>query len=195
VKLLDHIRIRWAWRSQRFALPGRRGRDEPAPYGYALPRDGLAPAAVAVIVAAALAAGGWLGMQTGSGGGAPAEDPAGLLDLQAPASADAASVGAAREAITALSTARADGRRDLAAAGSPSEQAAAAVALRRATQRAAAQFAGSEPALAGALRRDARAYAALASAAEAGDRAAYARASTAVASAERDVERLIGSVL
>jgi hypothetical protein len=195
MKLLDDIRFRWAWRDRRLALPGRRDR-EPSPYGYALPRTGLAPAAVAAIVAAALAAGGWLGMQTGSGGGSSSADPAGLLDPQAPtAAAGATSREADRRAIAALSTARADGRRDLTAATRPSEQAAAALGLRRAHLRAAKTFKGAEPALAGVLRRNAGAYGALARAAEDGDPRAYARASTAVASAERDLERLIGSVL
>lgn len=195
MRLLEDIRFRWAWRRRRLALPGRRDRDDASPYGYAVPRTGVAPAAVVAIVAAALALGGWLGLQTSSAGprwlGPTTADPAGLLDLQAPATAAEAD----REAIAALNTARVDGRHDLATATRPSEQAAAALALRRANLRAAAGFDGDQEPLARALRRNATAYGQLARAAEAGDRRAYARASTAVASAERDLQRLIGSVL
>jgi hypothetical protein len=185
VKPLERLRVRWAWRRRRFALPARQ-REEAAPYGYALPRQGAAPALVVAIAVLAIAAGGWLGTQTG-GGGATETGP--LLGLEPAAAADA------RDTIDALSTARADGRRDLATAATPSEQAAAAVALRRSYVRAATEIRGSEPAVERALRRTAGAYGALSRAAERRDRRAYARASTAVASAERDLERLIGSIL
>ena len=97
--------------------------------------------------------------------------------------------------IEALSGARADGRRDLATATTPSAQAAAATGLRRAYVRAAEELRAGEPAVGRALRRTATAYGALGNAAEDRDRRGYARAATAVASAERDLERLIGSIL
>jgi hypothetical protein len=185
VSLFENLRVRWAWR-RRFVRSERRA--DASPYGYALPRDGLAPALIGLIVVAAIAAGGWLGMQIGGGGTAPTP----LFELQ---SAPGRSATALHDAIEALSGARAAGRRDLATASTPAEQAAAALALRRANERAAVRVDAAEPALAHALHRSAEAYKALAAAAEDGDRRAYARASTAVASAERDLERLIGSVL
>jgi len=185
VSLFENLRVRWAWR-RRFVRPERR--EDASPYGYALPRDGLAPALIGVIVVAAIAAGGWLGMQIGGGGSTATP----LFELQA---APGQSATAVHDAVEALSGARADGRRDLATASTPAEQAAAALALRRAHERAAVRVDAAEPALAHALHRSAEAYKALAAAAEDGDRRAYARASTAVASAERDLERLVGSVL
>ena len=184
MSLREDIR-RWAWRRRRFSMPARLTRSEPSPYGYALPRQGVAPALVVALATVAIAAGGWLGTHTGGGGG----DAGQLLALGSGSKADA------RAAIDALSTARADGRRDLATAGSPAGQAAAAVGLRRAHLRIAAELGGSEPTVGRALRRTAAGYGALARAAEAGDRRAFARATTAVASADRDLERLIGSVL
>ena len=186
MNLLEKIRVRWAWRRHRLPLPARPTRREPSPYGgYAVPRNGVSPALIAFIAAVSVAAGGWLGLQAGGGGAV--SNP---LELGAPA----ANVDA-RDAIEALSGARADGRRDLATATTPSDQAAAAVGLRRAYLRAAAEVRATEPAVGRALRRTAAAYGALGTAAEDRDRPAYARASTAVASAERDLERLIGSIL
>ena len=184
MSLFENLRVRWAWR-RRFVRTERR--EDASPYGYALPRDGLTPVLIGLIVVAAIAAGGWLGMQIGGGSTATP-----LFELQATPGQSATAV---HDAIEALSGARADGRRDLATATTPAEQAAAALALRRANERAAVRVDAAEPALAHALHRSAEAYKALAAAAEDGDRRAYARASTAVASAERDLERLIGSVL
>ena len=185
MSFFENLRVRWAWR-RRFVRPERR--EDASPYGYALPRDGLAPVLIGLIVVAAIAAGGWLGMQIGGGGSTATP----LFELQA---TPGQSATALPDAIEALSGARADGRRDLATATTPAEQAAAALALRRANERAAVRVDAAEPALAHALHRSAEAYKALAAAAQDGDRRAYARASTAVASAERDLERLIGSVL
>jgi len=186
VNRLERLRVRWAWR-RRFTLPARlRRAPQPAPYGYALPRDGVAPALVVLAAVAAIAAGGWLGTLNG---GAPAVDP---LSLPAPSpTADPA----VRDALQALSAARADGRRDLATATTPAAQAAAALGLRRSSLRTAAKVKDAEPAVARALRRSAAAYKALAGAAEAGDARRYARAATAVESAERDFERLVGTIL
>ena len=187
MKPLERLRVRWAWR-RHFTLPERLRRErEPSPYGYALPRDGVAPALIVLAAAVAIAAGGWLGSL--NGGGAPAVDP---LSLPAPSPAADPAV---RDSLEALSAARADGRRDLATAKSGSGQAAAAVGLRRSSLRAAASVEDAEPAVARALRRSAAAYAALGRAAEAGDRRGYARAATAVESAERDFERLVGTIL
>ena len=168
-----------------------RSRRKPSPYGYALPRNGLAPAAVVAIVAAALAAGGWLGLQTGSGGGGTA-GPAGLLDLQAPAAADEADRDADRrpQHRTRRRPARPRGRDR-----GPSEQAAAALALRRAHLRAATGFDGARAARPRAAPQRHAPTGSSRVPPRRGDRRTYARASTAVASAERDLERLIGSVL
>ncbi len=187
MKPLERLRVRWAWR-HRFLLPQRLRREpQHSPYGYALPRDGVAPALIVAAAVVAIAAGGWLG--TLNGGSAPAADP---LSLPAPSPTADPQV---RDALQALSAARADGRRDLATATSPAAQAAAAVGLRRSSLRAAGKVAAAEPAVARALRRSAAAYAGLGRAAEAGDRRRYARAATAVESAERDFERLVGTIL
>ena len=184
---LERLRVRWAWR-HRFVLPARlRRQPQPAPYGYALPRDGVSPALIVLAAVVAIAAGGWLGSL--NSGGAPAADP---LSLRAPSPTTDPAV---RDALQAFSAARADGRRDLATATSPAAQAAAALGLRRSSLRTAAKVKAAEPAVARALRRTAAAYAALGDAAEAGARRRYARAATAVESAERDFERLVGSIL
>lgn len=185
MKLVESLRVRWAWR-RRFTFPGRR--EEPAPYGYALPRDGVAPALIALIVVAAIAAGGWLGTQIGGGG-----TGTGVFDLQP--TAQAGGQAELRGAVETFSSARADARHDLAIARSAAEQAAAATALHRASDRAATGIGAQEPALGAALRRSGAAYKALAAAAENGHRRAYAKARTDVAAAERDVERLLGGVL
>ena len=186
MKPLEQLRVRWAWR-RHFTLPARLRR-EPArsPDGEALPRNGVAPALVVLAAVAAVAAGAWLGTLNG---GTPAVDP---LAIPAPPQAADTSV---RDALAALSSARADGRHDLAVAKSGAAQAAAAAGLRRSSLRAAASVKGAEPAVARALRRSAAAYAALGRAAESGDRRRYARAATAVESAERDFERLVGTIL
>ena len=155
-------------------------------------RGAVPPAAVAAIVAAALVCGSLLGMKAGAASGIPSIG--GALELQPPGTGSTGA-GADRVAIDTLSAARAGGRRDLAAAATPAEQAAAALGLRVTHLRAASSCESSEPALATALRRNAAAYGGLARAAERGDRPAFARATTAVAAAERDLERLIGSVL
>ena len=186
MRLREELQVRWAWRRRRVSLPSRLKRDEPSPYGYALPRQGVPTALVVLAAAVAIAAGGWLGMQAGGGAGTESGP---LLGLEPATAADA------RDAIEALNTARADGRRDLATAASPAQQAAAALALRRAHARAATELGSSEPSVSRALRRTAAAYGALSRAAESRDGRAFARAGTAVTSAERDLERLIGSIL
>ena len=192
MKPLERLLFSWRWRARRLALPTRaRGRDQSA-YGYAIPRDGVPPAAIVAIALAAIAIGGVLGSKTG--GAQPSRSAVDLLASPAPAAS--ASAGAKlRQVITALSTARLQGRNDLAAAKSPSEQAAAALELRRANLRAVDGLGGTQQPVADALRRTAAAYAALELAAEKNDRAGFARASTNVESAERDLERLIGLTL
>ena len=129
-------------------------------------------------------------MQVG-GGGAPAVRSAARSKLRR-----RRPTARARDAIEALSGARADGRRDLATATRPSAQAAAAVGLRRSACARAASSRTPSPPSARALRRTAAAYGGARRAPRRPATAArYARAATAVASAERDLERLIGSIL
>jgi hypothetical protein len=192
VKPLERLLFSWRWRSRRLALPVRgRGRDTSA-YGYALPRDGVPPAGIAAIAIAAIALGALLGTKTG--GAAP---PTSTVDVLAAPSATASGADDARlrQVIAALSGARLQGRNDLATAKNPSAQAAAALELRRANLRAAAALGSTQKPISKALRRTAAAYAALETAAEKGDRPAFARAATQVEAAERDLERLIGSKL
>ena len=191
MKPLERLVFSWRWRARRIALPSRGRRDQSA-YGYAIPRDGVPPAAIVAIALVAIAIGGVLGSKTGG-----AQQSRSSVDLLAsPAPAASATGGAQlRQVITALSAARLQGRNDLATAKSPSEQAAAALELRRANLRAVTGLGGTQKPVAAALQRTAAAYGALELAAEKNDRAGFARAATNVESAERDLQRLIGSTL
>ncbi len=193
VRLLEDIRFRWAWRRRRLALPGRRDRDDASPYGYAVPRTGVAPAAVVAIVAAALALGGWLGLQTSSARPRwlgptpptrrPARSPGARDGRRGRPRGDRRTQHRARRWPARPRDRHAAERAGRGRARAAPRQPARRGRLRR-RPRAAAR----------ALRRNARLRAA--GPCRRGRRPArLRRASTAVASAERDLQRLIGSVL
>ena len=190
MKALDRLLHAWRWHG-RPKLPALRQRD-PGPYGYRLPRAGLSPLLIAFMVALAIAGGAWLGARAGAGGGG-AEDPLGLIG--APAPSEPSGDERLREVIARLSDERVQARRDLAAASSRRAQAAAAQELRRGHLAAARALDRAQAAVQGALRRTADAYAAVVRAARAGDPRRFQRASAAVAAADRDFERLVGSGL
>jgi hypothetical protein len=168
------------------------------PYGYRLPRQGVAlPALVALVLVGAVV-GGWLGTGVGHGSAAPTQSfLSGPSATPTPADEFAAKL---KTAVDRLATARANGRLELSGAGAPAAQVVAATKLAAAYRTAARRIgplssgapAGQARVLA-ALQAAAKGYAMLAAAARAGDAAGYDRAVKAVSTAEGELQQLIGS--
>ena len=190
--LIDRLLFSWRWRTRRIQVSHpRRVRPAEHPYGFTPRRQSIPVAVIVPALLVAVALGGLLGARI-SATTPPASSPIDLLAAPTPV---AGSDEQLRGAISELNIQRASSRNDLATATSPAGQAAAARALAAANRRAATALGATQQPVAMALGRAAAAYGALGRAAEKGDDAAFARASTAVEAAEQDLRRLLGSRL
>jgi hypothetical protein len=184
VNVLERLALRVRWGILGSVTSRHRERHYRLQYGYEIANLSRVVVLLAVV---AIVLGALLGMRVTT------THPAATTPHQLPAPPSAIADARLREAFARLSTARSGGRHNLATAKSPSAQAVAALVLREANLRAAADLGGDHKGVADALRRTAAAYGALAAAAQERDAKAFARASSAVDGAERQLEDLVGN--